>query len=676
MRKLPRYFFCFMGSLCLFLMSCAETGEESGPPSFFVPADPPASQYVIDAACRPSDKSVLVEGKEAILLRNTSRSSISVVALEWRANPIHTLDVSVQGTRLETLDSEPADRRLYFFILPQAIPPNQSVTLDIEFSMSLQSRSSGDIYLQAWYPKLWWDDLPTRDSFSVRLDTAEEYEVASSGRLNEATGYYENPGVTTTFGFWLSKDVLVEERSASGVLVLALFTEEGRECAQLCLETAVDVIPFFKQYHGVFPFDCLTIIPGASRPMGGYPYASALVVIHGQQAFDKRPPLHWKWITAHEIGHQYWGEYIISADTPEDYTESWMMIGMGIFADRLYTEARNLEDDKHQSFFDRFKFGLTEYNDTTADAPESLKAQQKYDRNNVLIHGKGYAIVSALRHTLGDETFQRLYRRCVRDYGGKRMGFRDLMTLAEEESGEALHWFFEQWVRSPRYLCYKITARESRQEGDEFLTTITVERMGDSIAMPVDVQALFEDGTEQTAWVSRFSDKTNLLFRSAAGLKDAVLDPLNRLAMLEKPLPVLPAELPDRVRNLPYNGAWDEGLGLYKISVENEVPDYRIWFKLGMVVFEGGYFEEALDCFRRLLDLESPSDYDFMALTWMGNVWDARGQREDAIKYYRQALKISPDGAWRHDQFGIESSQEWIENRLQSPYDWSTIIKK
>jgi tetratricopeptide (TPR) repeat protein len=139
---------------------------------------------------------------------------------------------------------------------------------------------------------------------------------------------------------------------------------------------------------------------------------------------------------------------------------------------------------------------------------------------------------------------------------------------------------------------------------------------------------------------------------------------------------VLPAELPDRVRNLPYNGAWDEGLKLYKISVENEVPDYRIWFKLGMVVFEGGHLEEALDCFRRLLDLESPSDYDFMALTWMGNVWDARGRREEAIKLYRQALKINPDGAWRHDQFGIESSQEWIENRLQTRYDWSTIIKK
>jgi hypothetical protein len=657
-------------------MGCAETAEEPGSPDYFVPMDPPAAQYLIDAACRLDDKSVLVEGTEAVLLQNTSRQPISVIALEWSTNPTHTLDVSVQGTKLEKFGPKPADRRLYFFVLPEAVLPNRSVTLDIDFSIGLKARSSGDIYLQAWYPKLWWDDLPTRDAFSVKLDAPSDYEIASSGRLNEATGYYENPGVTTTFGFWLSKNVLVEEREASGVLVRALFTEEGRECAMLCLDTAVDVIPFFKQYHGVFPFESLTIIPGASRPMGGYPYASALVVIHGQQAFDKRPPLHWKWITAHEIGHQYWGEYIMSSDNPDDYTESWLMIGMGIFADRLYTEARNLDDDKHESFFNRFKSGLTEYHDTTADAPESLKAQQKYDRNNVLIHGKGYAIVSALRQTLGDEMFHRIYRRCVRDYGGKRMGYRDLMAVAEGESGESLHWFFEQWVRSPRYLCYQITAQDSRHEVDGFVTTLTVERMGDSIAMPVDVQAVFEDGTEQISRISRFADRTDLVFRSQAKLKEAILDPHHRLAMLPKPLPVLPAELPDRVRKLPYNGSWEEGLKLYKISVENEVPDYNIWFKLGMVVFEGGYLDEALDCFRRLLDLDSPADYDFMALTWIANICDARGQREEAVKYYRQALKISPEGAWRHDQFRIESSREWIEKRLHEPYDWSTIIKK
>jgi len=696
MRLRSKLLLISIGCLCFLFAGCADTSvgpaqeaasragaglasQAAGEASFFVPVDPPAAAYTIEASCSLDGNAVQLVGSSAIGLKNTTTCPISVIALRRAASPSTTMAVSVDGAPLEKHPQQPSSLRIQFFTLPQALRPNQSVTIDIDFTLSLQARTNGDIYLQGWYPKLWWDGLPTRDSFRVKLDSpSPDYKIASSGRLDPATNFYENPGVTTTFGFWLSQTALVEERDAAGVQVRAFFTEEGRTCAALCLETAVDVIQFYQEYHGTFPFESLTIIPGASRPMGGYPYASALVVIHGQQAFDQRPLLHWKWITAHEVGHQYWGEYVMSADTPTDYTESWVMIGMGIFADRLYTEARGLADDKHQGFFDRYTSGVKEYLDTTAAAPESLKARQKYDRNNVLIHGKGYSIVSALRHTLGDERFQRLYLRAVREYGGKRMGYRDLQRMAEEESGESLHWFFEQWVRSPRYLCYEITAQSSQKEGDAFVTVVTVERQGrgDSIAMPVDVQATFDDDTTQTAWINRFTDKMDIQFKSQAKLKEAVLDPHGRLARLDKPLAVLPAELPDRIRNLPYSGAWDEGLELFHIAVDNDVQDYRTWFKLGMVVFEGGYLDEALDCFQRLYDLDTPPDYDFMALTWMGNVWDARGNRGEAAKFYRQALEISGDAAWRHDQFGIQSSREWIEARLKEPYDWSSVIKK
>jgi tetratricopeptide (TPR) repeat protein len=653
--------------------------QRAGEAAFFVPADPPSAGYTIEASCIVDGAAVQLEGQAAIALKNTTKRSISVIALRWSESPSSSLNLTVEGAALEKHPEQPSTPSVHFFTLPEALRPNQTATIDIGYTLNLRPSSNGDIYLQAWYPKLWWDGLPTRDSFRVKLDPpSSDYQVASSGRLDPSTGYYENAGVTTNFGFWLSTTALVEERDAAGVQVRALFTEEGRECAALCLETAVDVIEFYQKYHGTFPFDSFTIIPGASRPMGGYPYASALVVIHGQQAFDQRPPLHWKWITAHEAGHQYWGEYVMSADTPADYTSSWMMIGMGIFADRAYTEARGLGDEKHQNFYDRYTSGVKEYFDTTADAPESLKAKQKYDRNNVLIHGKGYSIVSALRHTLGDEPFQRLYLRAVREYGGKRMGYRDLQRLAEEESGESLRWFFDSWVRSPRYLCYEITAQESQQEGDAYVSVVTIERLGrgDSIAMPVDIQAKFEDGTTQTAWVSRFTDTMDVRFESRSQLKEAVLDPRGRLARLDIPLAVRPAELPDRIRNLPYSSAWEEGIELYRIAVDSDVQDSRTWFKLGMVVFEGGYLDESLDCFRRLLDLHVSTDMDFMALCWMGNVWDARGNREEAIKQYRRALATGSESSSRHDQFRIESSREWIEKRLKEPYDWSTVIKK
>ena len=641
---------------------------------FFVPAHPPEAQYVIDAACTYDEGKVVVEGEENISFKNSSRKPLSVVAFEWRDSPGFSIEVKTADGMALARQERKAGK--FFFLLPEPLAGGRSLTLNVTFRMTFKVRDNGRISLQSWHPMLWWEGLPSKKTFRVKMDIPDGFEMASSGRPNQESGYLENDCVTTRFGFWLSRDVSVEERDADGILVRALFTEEGKECALLCLETAVDVIRFYKETHGAYPHSSLTIIPGGSGPWGGYPYCSALVVVHGQEVFEKAPELHWKWITAHEIGHQYFGEYLMSADEPDDYTESWLMIGLGIFADRMWVEERKLPDDKHQSFFNRFKSGLKEYHDITADAPESLKAQQKYDRNNILIHGKGYSIISALRSTLGDEVFKRAYLRTVREYAGRRLGWREFQRIAEEECGTSLHWFFQQWVRSPRYLCYRVASSETSLTDEGYLTKVVVERMGDSIDMPVDVEAVFEDGTKKTVWTERLLKRNVLEFHSQSPFKEAVLDPKNRLAMLEAPLPILPRDLPAKMRDLNYSGDFDRGLELYKVALEADVKDRSIWFKLGMVIFEGGYLDESFVCFEKIFQLEPEGRYAFFAKTWMGNIRDAQQRREDAKRLYSEALDLFDGNSTRHDQFGIESSEEWVRARIKEPYDWTSIIIK
>lgn len=653
---------------------CSRSPGTSEEISFFVPANPPEARYVIDAGCSLEEGGILVHGEENVTFENPSTKPLSVVAFEWMESPEFPLEI--RAGNAEPLALQASEDSIFYFALPQPLGRKESVTLNIRFRMAASTREDGRIQLQFWHPRLWWGGIPTKSSFRVKMEIPEGYEMASSGRLNDESGYLENDCVTTRFGFWIARDMAVEERDADGVLVRALFTEEGRTCALLCLETAVDVVRFYKQTFGAYPHKSLTIIPGGSGPWGGYPYTSALVVIHGQEVFEKAPELHWKWITAHETGHQFWGEYVMSADEMDHYSESWLMIGMGIFADRLWVEARGLPDDKHLSFFNRYLSGLKEHYDITADAPPSLKAQQQYDRNNVLIHGKGYSIVSALRSTLGDELFMTVYLRSLREFAGRRMAWRDLQRIAEEESGENLRWFFDQWVRSPRYLCYQITSRECREQDDGYKTEIVVERRGESMAMPVMVKAVFTDGTEQTARTNRLKRKNTLIFLSGAPLEEAVLDPNQRLAMLAEPLPVLPAELPAKMRELSYNGDYERGLELYKIALGADVKDLSIWFKLGMIIFEGGYLEESFTCFEKMIELEPEGRYAFFSETWMGNIRDAQGRREEAVECYKKALHMFTGDSTRHDQFGIESSDTWVKARLKEPYDWSKVIKK
>lgn len=676
MKIQPAKYFLFILISMVFLCysGCSRPQIPPGDSPFFVPADTPEVRYIIDASCRLEEDKVLIEGVESITFKNSSYRSLSVIGLEWSDSPGFSLHVTDGGE--ETLVPQEGEGSVKFFLLSKPLAENEATTLNIRYKMLFNAREDGRISLQFWHPRLWWGGMPAKSTFRIKMEIPEGYKMASSGRLNPRTGYLENDHVTTRFGFWLADDVSVEERDADDVLVRALFTKEGRECAILCLETAVDVIRFYKRTFGIYPHKSLTIIPGGSGPWGGYPFASALVVVHGQEVFDKAPELHWKWITAHEVGHQYWGEYIMSADEPDHYTESWLMIGMGIFADRIWVEARGLPDDKHNSFFNRFLSGLAEHYDITADAPESLKAQQDYDRNNILIHGKGYSIVSALRSVLGDEIFKAAYMRGINEFAGRIMGWRDFQRIAEEECGERLGWFFNQWVRSPRYLCYQIVSTGSRKQGGEYLTKVVVERKGESMSMPVEVQVTFEDGTTRTTRTNRLLKNNTLKFRSSSPLKEAVLDPHHRLAMLPAPLPVLPTELPAKMRDLGYSGDFERGLELYRVALDGDVKDRSIWFKLGMVIFEGGYLDESFICFEKMLGLEPQGRYAFFAKAWLGNIRDAQGNRLEALNHYREALKLYDGNSTSHDQFGIASSEEWIKARLEMPYDWTRVIKK
>jgi hypothetical protein len=650
--------------------ACGPAGHRTSSAGFFTPADPPNARYVLDAKFDVADRIVTIAGSGSIVFKAPPSTSLSTFAVDWRIEDKSDLELSFGGKALKSTNAErglPESTPL-FYDLPAPAPPGTEVRLDVKFSRRYDVNSTSLLTFQKWYPSLWWEDVPTRDSFRVKVEPPPDYVMVTSGRLNESTGRYENEGVTTAFGVCLAKGMRLEQREVAGVLITALFTDEGQECGRLCLDTAADIIKFDKEWLGFYPFRSLTILPGASRPMGGYPFASAIVVIHGEQKFKDMPLLHWKWITAHEIGHQYWGEYVMSDDAPYNFTLSWVHIGLGICTDRKWTVSRGLGLDKHIAFLERYLDGVKEHDDTTVDAPPSLLKTQRFDLNNVVIHGKGFAILSALGTVIGQEEFERILKQALVEYGGRRMGWRDFWRLCERESGRNLDWFFGQWVRSNKYLCYQVESQDSRQENGRFVSDITVKSAPDSIRMPVPVEAVFEDGSKQIQATDRMTPTSVLQFESRAKLKEAVLDPAHNLAMLAEPLPVLPDEIPDKIAKLSWLGEGAEALKIYALPETQKITDVGLWLKLGMTLFDGAYYRESLAAFQKMAQLSQDKGIRFMALVWMGHDEDMLGERAKAIADYTEALKYDEGGSWRHDQYNMVINRQWVEERLKTPF--------
>jgi aminopeptidase N len=311
------------------------------------------------------------------------------------------------------------------------------------------------------------------------------------------------------------------------VLVQVIFTPEGKECAYLLLETAVDVINFYCERFGFYPHSVLSIVPGMNRPAGGYPVATSIVAVHGMEQFDSKPKLHWQWITAHEIGHEYCGEYVLSKD-PDD-TFDWLMIGLGIYADREYVLARGLGLNKHREMMNRYINGVRNGLDTTIALSPEQRSRITFDFNSVVKHGKSFSVISALDCVLGKKVFGRIYRNCLKDFAGRRLGINEFKAVCEKETGQDLGWFFDQWVNSNKFLSYEISSQSCKKQDGHYICQVEVTCLGD-LKMPVPVAAYFEDGTSQSKLTDRLLYVNVLEFKSKSPLREVRLDPNAALA--------------------------------------------------------------------------------------------------------------------------------------------------
>jgi aminopeptidase N len=333
-----------------------------------------------------------------------------------------------------------------------------------------------------------------------------------------------------SFGLFLGRGFQSLEAQAGDVKVSCIFAPDSRDCARLLLDTAVDVINFYKERFGFYPTQDLVIVPGIDRPAGGYPVATNMVAIHGMARMQEMPTLHWQWITAHEIGHQYFGEYVLEKDSP-----GWLWIGLGLYADQQYTQARALGPDEHQELLARYCDGMRNGYDTTVARSEEQMEQIDFDFNSVVIHGKGFAIISALDCILGKSVFSRIVDRCLHEYAGIRLGECEFRAVCEAESGQDLGWFFDQWIHSNRYLSYEITDTECTQTDIGYCTQVTVKKLG-TMDFPIPVQVTFTDGSTQTIFTDRLLPESIVTFVSAASMQHAVIDPEGKLAMIVPPL--------------------------------------------------------------------------------------------------------------------------------------------
>ncbi|MFC1677016.1 M1 family aminopeptidase [Planctomycetota bacterium] len=579
------------------------------------------------------------------------------------------MQIKSNGKAVKILSETKAGTNLPVLVeLNKPVYPGENVELDISFAATVAEYAGiEEVKLTSWYPCLDWG-FETHDDYDVKIDKTSEYLLATSGTLASKSGYFHAENVRS-FGLFLGKDYKVIEAKAKDVLVQVVYKTQAEECAQLVLETAVETINFYRERFGLYPYRSLVIIPGGmTHPAGGYPVATSMVGIHAMEQFDSKPKTFWQWITAHEIGHQYWGEYVLSKDISDSF--NWLMIGLGIYTDRELTRAHGINSQIHRSgFVQTYIKGVRKGFDTTINITPEQRSRIKFDFNNIVKHGKSYSVISALDCVLGEKVFDTIYRRCLKEFAGRRLGVSDFQTICEEESDQDLGWFFEQWVNSNKYLSYEISSKKSEKKGGLYISDIEVNCLGD-LKMPVPVTAYFEDGSSQTKFTDRALQNNILRFESKTALKDAVLDANGKLALVVPPPAPDEAQLTSMVKELPWTGAGSNALEVFKKVKQGKMTDPGAWFKLGLTLYDGKYYPQAIKAFRNTQQLSEKNSNDYLvSLVWQGHISDLLGQRNQALNYYEQVLKQDNNFGMQHSQYQMRINRDWVKERINKPFE-------
>lgn len=620
---------------------------------FWAPLTPPRAHYLIDEKFIADPPHL--EGSETIRFRNSTQRPIGRIALKWHGE---ILSVRAKGV---ALSPSPGKCTPALFDLPSDLPPDGEIELAVDFrapmKLDLKNNSAITSYLN---PLLWWG-FGTLDDYEVRIQAPDGYALGTSGRFNAQSGTWRGENIRA-FGLFVGKGYETAEADAGDVHVRAVFTPKGRPCAELVMKTAVDVIGFYRQQFGVYPHRSLTIVPGMDYPAGGYPPASALIVVHGQERLADRPESFWRWITAHEIGHMYWSNYVL---TQGQDSLTWLMVGLGLHADHEYLRARNITGSGLLE--DNYVNGVRHGFDTTMDLTEEQEDKIQWDFNNTVEHGKSIAMLNALESVLGKDTFAHIYSRCLHDYAGRQLGWREFQRVSEIESGQDLGWFFEEWVRSSGSADYRVASQTCAPAGGKFDCAVRVERAGE-MHMPVTVAAQFKDGSEQRVRTDRLADIDELKFSANSALKSVVIEPDEAIALATAP-PQAEREAIAKVSELPWTGAGPAALDAYQKLRNSKTDDVDTWTKLGLMLYDARHYPEALDAATRVARIDAGPDWRFAALVWRGHLLDLLGRRQEAIASYQEALKVPGMPSMQHSQYKLIINKQWVEERLKTPFE-------
>lgn len=500
----------------------------------------------------------VLNGKTKVIWNNTSDSLVKELHFHFQSDSlksnINSVFVNNNEVNIKYVSKISHGFDGFVLLLNTPIKSNEVTHIEIDFTTKRRLIGEHDkeiindntYFFLKDFPQLpflkdgyFVHDYQVHSDYQVTIAYDSIFEMASTGIIEKESK--ENGRVISTtfakdvpsYGILFFRNAIVKEkRTASNVLIRSIFFDDDQKWGNLLLDYAEDVLEFYTDSLEFYPQPVLNIIPGYSKPYGGWPVSPNIIGIHrGIDLKKKRAETHAKWITAHEIGHQYWGfNYVLE---PLNYPQ-WFGIGMGIYTDHLYSMKNGIDIDYSDYFSSSYFEGVKRgYNTTIMQTVDTLN-KQGFDWNNIIMHDKSYSVLRMLAYEIGEDTFFKIFKHCLNSYKGVNVTLEMFKKDCEQISQTNLDDFFNTWFYSSDYLEYQIENVLVTNKENQYTNKIIINKLGKAKISHVELAIVLNNGEIINQTFDGKQSNTTLEIDTNESIKKIILDPDLKLLMVNK----------------------------------------------------------------------------------------------------------------------------------------------
>lgn len=621
-------FVAFGVALMLILGMAADTSRAAaGPPRLDdVAPDVPMAVHadkVVDYTLRAKLDPVLheVSGEGSVVWRNTSTKAVSELWLHlylnafknqssvfirapiggfrgnqspstWGAIDVKKLTLVDGEQRTDVLpsletkrngDDDETDARL---ALPREVPPNGTVTLEMEWIDKLPSivertGYDGSFHMVAqWFPKIarlekdgTWAHFPFHHlgefyadfgTYDVTLDVPDAFVVGATGPVTELRREGGRAierhvqGDIHDFAWTAWDKFEARKESIAGVEVTALAPPGYSDAVERELETMRFALPHYGALYGRYPYSVLTLVhpPLRASEAGGMEYPTLITT--GQPSSLPRGIHLVEGVTIHEFGHQYF--YGLCASNED----AWPFLDEGLNSYAEDEALRAWKGPGSGADFAGFRIGDIDvhaerarhfgHDESIAKGAGEFATGSAY---GALVYGRTATLLETMARAYGKAKMERAIGVYTRRFRFQHPTPADLLRVITEEIGPEASENLRVGLFEKGWVDYAVTQvsshgshgaagifdRDGRRETVAPSGTFTPNRYDGSVLVvrrgtlrfPVEVELVTADGTRTRVKWSGEQESYRIPYSGTSPLRAALVDPEDRILLDDHP---------------------------------------------------------------------------------------------------------------------------------------------